>query len=237
MFTTILWDVDGTLLDFISAEKAAIRSLFQEYELGECTDEMIRRYSEINRGYWEKLERGELSKPEVLIGRFRDFFAQEGIDVTLAPEFNDKYQLRLGDTIDYCDDSLTIIKSLCGKVKQYVVSNGTVAAQTKKLKLSGIGALMDGIFLSEDLGAEKPNQAFFDQVFAEIGPVKKEEIIIVGDSLTSDIRGGIGAGITTCWYNPEGKMAAEDIPADYEIKDLHEVYGLIGIADPSDEDR
>ena len=202
--TTILWDVDGTLLDFLAAEKAAIRSLFQEYQLGECSDEQIRRYSVINRSYWERLERGEISKPEVLVGRFRSFFEKEGIDPSIAPEFNEKYQLRLGDTIVFRDDSLNIVRSLQGKVRQYVVSNGTVKAQTKKLDRSGLGVLMDGVFLSEQLGVEKPNVGFFDQVFEAIGPVDKKQVMIVGDSLTSDIAGGERAGIVTCWYNPGG---------------------------------
>ena len=208
MITTILWDVDGTLLDFLAAEKAAMRSLFEEYGLGECSDEKIQRYSQINRKYWERLERGEITKPEVLVGRFVEFFGEEGIDTAIASEFNQKYQLRLGDTIVYCDDSLDIIKSLQGKVKQYVVSNGTVTAQTKKLRLSGLGELMDGIFLSEDLGVEKPNIGFFGKVFEAVGESNKERVLIVGDSLTSDIKGGNNAGIVTCWYNPGKKKAA-----------------------------
>lgn len=190
MITTILWDVDGTLLDFLAAEKAAIRRLFSEFGFGECTDEAIARYSKINRRYWEKLENGELTKPEVLVGRFREFFETEGLDVTAAPAFNERYQVCLGDTIVFRDDSYEIVKSLRGRVKQYVVSNGTVLAQTKKLRLSGLGELMDGIFLSEELGAEKPNAAFFDQVFEAIEETDRKKILIVGDSLTSDIRGG-----------------------------------------------
>lgn len=227
MITTILWDVDGTLLNFLAAEKAAIRSLFEEYHLGVCSDEMLKRYSSINKNYWEMLERGEIEKKALLVGRFRDFFEKEGIDSSLAAEFNEKYQLRLGDTIVYCDDSLEIVKSLREKVKQYVVSNGTVIAQTKKLRLSGLGELMDGIFLSEELGVEKPSVRFFDQVFAKIGPVDRSEVMIVGDSLTGDIRGGNNAGILTCWYNPEGTAAKEAVRIDHEIKDLHEVYGFL----------
>lgn len=227
MITTILWDVDGTLLNFLAAEKAAIRSLFEEYHLGVCSDEMLKRYSSINKNYWEMLERGEIEKKALLVGRFRDFFEKEGIDSSLAAEFNEKYQLRLGDTIVYCDDSLEIVKSLRGKVKQYVVSNGTVIAQTKKLRLSGLGELMDGIFLSEELGVEKPSVRFFDQVFAKIGPVDRSEVMIVGDSLTGDIRGGNNAGILTCWYNPEGTAAKEEVRIDHEIRDLHEVYVLL----------
>lgn len=227
MITTILWDVDGTLLNFLAAEKAAIRSLFEEYHLGVCSDEMLKRYSSLNKNYWEMLERGEIEKKALLVGRFRDFFEKEGIDSSLAAEFNEKYQLRLGDTIVYCDDSLEIVKSLRGKVKQYVVSNGTVIAQTKKLRLSGLGELMDGVFLSEELGVEKPSVRFFDQVFAKIGPVDRSEVMIVGDSLTGDIRGGNNAGILTCWYNPEGTAAKEAVRIDHEIRDLHEVYVLL----------
>lgn len=168
MITTILWDVDGTLLDFLAAEKAAIRTLFAEFGFGECTDEAIARYSKINRRYWEKLENGELTKPEVLVGRFREFFETEGLDVTAAPAFNERYQVCLGDTIVFRDDSYEIVKSLRGRVKQYVVSNGTVLAQTKKLRLSGLGELMDGIFLSEELGAEKPNAAFLTRYLKQL---------------------------------------------------------------------
>ena len=173
MIKTILWDVDRTLLDFDAAERAAIQSLFVEFGLGECSDEQVARYSVLNMKYWEKLERGEITKPQVLVGRFEEFFAEEGIDVSLATQFNDAYQLRLGDTIVYRDDSYEIVKSLRGKVRQCVVSNGTVVAQTKKLTRSGLGALMDGVFLSEQLGAEKPKKEFFDQAFAAIGPVEK----------------------------------------------------------------
>ena len=223
----ILWDVDGTLLDFSAAERRALEDCFRSFQMGPCTPELLARYSQINRTYWRRLERGELTKPQVLLGRFEEFFAEEGIDVSLAPQFNDAYQLRLGDTIVYRDDSYEIVKSLRGKVRQCVVSNGTVVAQTKKLTRSGLGALMDGVFLSEQLGAEKPKKKFFDQVFAAIGPVEKGETMIVGDSLTSDIRGGDNAGIVTCWYNPEGIKAPEGYRIDHEIRDLHEVYGLL----------
>ena len=109
------------------------------------------------------------------------------------------------------------------------VSNGTIAAQTKKLKLSGLGELMDGIFLSEQLGYEKPNIEFFNQVFDALGPVDRSKVLIVGDSLTSDIRGGNNAGIPTCWYNPHGLSAGPAYQIDYEIKDLHEICPLLAL--------
>ena len=227
MIRIILWDVDGTLLDFHAAESAAIRSLFRDFGLGECTDEMIRRYSQINDSFWQRLERNEITKPQVLIGRFEAFFSETGIDPGLAPAFNRQYQPRLGDTIVFRDDSLSIIKALKGKVQQYVVSNGTIVAQTKKLRLSGLGEQMDGIFLSEELGVEKPNIGFFEKVFSAIHPEALSEVMIVGDSLTSDMQGGINAGIRTCWYNPCRKPLPDGYPVDHIIHDLHELENLL----------
>ena len=227
MIRTVLWDVDGTLLDFSAAEKAAIRAMFAKFGLGECTDTMLARYSAINISFWQRLERNELSKIQVLTGRFEQFFSEYGISRRIVPEFNANYQLALGDTIVYQNDSLSVVKALKGKVKQYVVSNGTVVAQTKKLERSGLGELMDGIFLSEKLGVEKPCAAFFELVFSEIQPDDLSAVLIIGDSLTSDIQGGMNAGINTCWYNPGRKPVPDGYRVDYDIADLHELIPLL----------
>lgn len=223
----ILWDVDGTLLDFAAAEKAAIQKLFGEFGLGECTDGMVARYSAINDAYWKRLERGEITKAEVLVGRYRDFFSEIGVDPSLAETFNARYQIALGDTVVYRDDSLNLVKSLHGKVKQYVVSNGTVVAQTRKLERSGLGRWMDGIFLSEQLGAEKPSPRFFEQVFAALPDIPKEDMLIVGDSLTSDMQGGLNAGVPTCWYNPQSLPRPADMAIAFEIQNLQQIYELL----------
>lgn len=227
MIEVILWDVDGTLLDFKAAEKAAIQRLFKEFSLGECTDTMIKNYSAINQECWNMLEKGEIEKQRMLQYRFELFFKSEGIDTSYAEKFNKKYQHYLGDTIVYKDNSLEIVKSLKGKIPQYMVSNGTRVAQIKKLHLSGLDKLADGIFLSEDVGAEKPNTAFFDKVFATIGEDKREKSIIIGDSIGSDILGGKNAGIKTCWYNPEKKKNTTPHTPDYEIENLNKIYRIL----------
>lgn len=227
MIRTILWDVDNTLLDFNAAERAALKTLFAEFGIGECTDAMVARYSAINVSFWQRLERGELTKDRVLLGRFEQFFDEYGIDTSIVPAFNDRYQLTLGDTIVFRDDSFRLVQSLKDRVKQYVVSNGTVVAQTKKLKRSRLGEVMDGVFLSEKLGAEKPSAVFFEKVFAAIRPDDLSEVLIVGDSLTSDIRGGMDAGIKTCWYNPGRKPLPENYRVDYQLADLRELTALL----------
>lgn len=230
-YSILLWDVDGTLLDFRAAEKAAIRALFEKFHLGECTDEMITIYSGINRKYWERLERGEMTKQEILVGRFREFFALYGLP-DVAEAFNADYQVALGDTIIFLDDSLSLLASLRGKVRQYAVTNGTRTAQEKKLTRSGLSDIFDGIFISEDVGAEKPSEAYFNYVKEHIPGFRAEEALIIGDSLTSDIKGGLNAGIDTCWYDGEKKGEEHEqkygIRAEYRITDLSEILSILG---------
>lgn len=227
MIKVILWDVDGTLLDFKKAESAAIKKCFEILNLGECTDEMIQRYSEINRKYWEKLERGEITKPEVLVNRFVDFFEKENIQTDCAAEFNKEYQKWLGETICFCDDSYELLKSLKDRVKQYAVTNGTKIAQDRKLKKSGLIDIFDGVFISEVVGTEKPGIEFFKHVWEKIGTYGKEEIMIVGDSLTSDMQGGNNAGIICCWYNPKGMKNDTNLVIDYEIDNLQKILEIL----------
>ena len=227
MIKAILWDIDGTILDFIRAEHAAIKKCFEVFQLGECTDEMIARYSKINKCYGEILERKEITKPELLVGRFKDFFAGENIITDCAKEFNKEYQVRLGDTICFCDNSYELLKSLKGRVKQYAVTNGTKIAQDKKLSKSGLIEVFDDIFISEEVGYEKPDVRFFEHIWAKIGGYKPDEVMIVGDSLTSDIQGGNNAGIVCCWYNPKKVPNTKNLKIDYEIENLNEIKALI----------
>lgn len=224
----ILWDIDGTLLNFEKAERYAIRKCFSLFGLGECTDEMLAGYSKINRKYWEKLERGELSKPEVLKGRFAEFFAAERPTFDKIEAFNEEYLQQLGEEVFFQDDGYELVKRLKAHVKQYAVTNGTYTAQKKKLEKSGLGALFDGVFISDKVGAEKPDIKFFDAVRAQIGHYETGEVMIVGDSLTSDMQGGNNAGILCCWYNPQGSRNEKGLRIDYEIADLRQVEEIVG---------
>jgi FMN phosphatase YigB (HAD superfamily) len=168
MIKTILWDVDGTLLDFAKSERYGLFACLDAIGFHDYDDEMLARYAKINRGYWEALERGELTKQEVLVGRFRTFFAQEGIACPDVEAFNDSYQESLGSHFFENEDSLKLCRKLQGRVNQYVVTNGTVTAQRNKLQYSGLGACMEGVFISDEIGIEKPQIGFFTQAFASI---------------------------------------------------------------------
>ena len=227
MIKVLLWDIDGTLLNFLEAEKAAIRACFEKFDLGVCTDDMLARYSLINRKYWEMLERKEMTKPEILVGRFREFFGEYGLNTQCAEDFNAEYQVRLGDTICFNDNGYELVKSLQGKVRQFAVTNGTFVAQSRKLALSGLGELFEDVFISDKIGFEKPDVRFFDAVWERIGEYEKDEIMIIGDSLTSDMQGGNNVGIPCCWYNPEKVENTKDLKIDYEIQDLQVIPELL----------
>ena len=228
-FKVLLWDIDGTLLDFHAAEAAAIRTLFQKYGFGICSDEMLRDYSGINTGWWKRLELGEVTKKQVLLGRFLDFFWKYELDPAQAEAFNADYQLALGDTICFCPNALETVQALKGQVLQCAVTNGTLIAQKKKLAASGLDQILDKLFISDVIGIEKPNLGFFQAVFDQIGIFSPDDVMIIGDSLTSDIQGGMNAGICTCWYNPTGSPAPDKYHIDYEIHDLSQVCTLCGL--------
>lgn len=227
MITTLLWDLDNTLLDFPSAERQALTTTFADFGLGPCPPDLLARYAALNARWWRRLERGEVTKAELLPGRFREFFAAEGLACTAYDAFNAAYQYHLGDTIVFLDHGDALVQALHGQVKQYLVTNGSLQAQTRKLQRSGLGAWFDGVFISEVVGAEKPSPRFFQAVLDAIGPVEKPELLLIGDSLTSDMAGGCGVGIPCCWYNPKGLPMPEDLPIRYDIRDLNQIPAIL----------
>lgn len=232
MIKAVLWDVDGTLLNFERSEGASLFASLDEIGYHEYDEEMRKRYSFINRLHWEALERGELTKQEVLLGRFKQFFEQESISCGDLQAFNDAYQRRLGEIFFENDRALELCTLLKPRIRQYVVTNGTITVQQRKLDASGLGACMDEVFISDAIGVEKPGKGFFDRVFQVIASQtgeepKPEELLIVGDSLTSDIRGGNNAGILCCWYNPRRLPNTMGVRVDYEIRHLWDVLKIL----------
>ena len=226
MIRYLLWDIDGTLLDFKAAENYGIRKCFALMQMGLCSDEMLARYSAINHAYWQKLERGEMTKPEILIGRFETFFKEEGLPVENAPRFNELYQYHLGDAAFFMPGGEEAVRYFKGRMPQYAATNGTALAQERKLAKSGLDQLLDGIFISEEIGFEKPDPRFFEVFFEKTG-TKPEEGIIIGDSLSSDMLGGTNAGLLRCYYAPGDTPLPPEGTVDYVIRHLGEVPALV----------
>ena len=223
----LLWDIDGTIINFELAERAAIRSLFDRFKLGDCSDEMLMCYSQINKRYWQLMESGKIKKDKMLVERFIEFFSNKGINADIAAEFNKEYQIALCDTIVFNDDAIDIIKHQKKTCKIIIVTNGTEVVQEKKLERSGLNDIVDNVFISELVGFEKPNIKFFEKVILEVGIKDLKEALIIGDSLTSDIQGGHNIGIDTCWYNPKNEENTTLLNPTYTIRNLHELENII----------
>lgn len=227
-YTAILWDLDDTLLDFGYSMSYALSKCFRTIGR-KLKPEELALYSEINQSYWKRLERGEITKEELIPGRFVTLFEQLGIEGVDVDRFRREYQQALGSVFAFRDDALTICQSLRGIVKQYVITNGVTQTQLHKLRLSGLSETIDGIFISDEIGCEKPGKQFFQYCLDHLEEKDLSKILIVGDSLTSDMLGGIRMGIPTCWYHPSKTPNTTEIHPDMEIDDLHRIYDVLEV--------
>lgn len=225
MIRNVLFDLDDTLFDFHKAEKIALTKTLVHFGI-DPTEETLALYSTINAAHWKRLELGEISREEVKVGRYRELFETIGIecDPVKATAY---YESMLAIGHYFMPGAPELLEELYRKYRLYIVSNGTAKVQEGRIGSSGIAKYMDGIFISQILGANKPDKQFFDICFAEIPDFSLSETVIIGDSLSSDIKGGINAGITTVWFNPKGIENDSDIKPDYTIKELSEVPGLL----------
>ena len=225
MIRNVLFDLDDTLFDFHKAEKIALTKTLVHFGI-DPTEETLALYSTINAAHWKRLELGEISREEVKVGRYRELFKTIGVecDPVKATAY---YESMLAIGHYFMPGAPELLEELYRKYRLYIVSNGTAKVQEGRIGSSGIAKYMDGIFISQILGANKPDKQFFDICFAEIPDFSLSETVIIGDSLSSDIKGGINAGITTVWFNPKGIENNNDIKPDYTIKELSEVPGLL----------
>lgn len=225
MFKTILLDLDDTILDFGAAERVAIARTFAELGL-EPTDALIKRYSQINISQWEAFERGELSRDGVLIRRFEILFEELGVQLD-AQSTENLYRSYLGVGHYFIEGAEEILAYLSPKYDLYIASNGVADTQYSRLQSANIGHYFKNIFISETTGHHKPEKEYFDYCFERIEGFDPASTLIIGDSLTSDILGGLNAGISTCWFNPKHKAPRADIVPTYEIHSLQELKKLL----------
>ena len=225
MIKNILFDLDDTLFDFHKAEKIALTKTLVHLGIEPC-EETLSLYSRINQAHWKRLELGEIKREEVKVGRYRELFKSLGVDRDPV-EATAYYENMLAIGHYFIDGAPELLEELYGKYRLYIVSNGTAKVQDGRLVSSGIAKYMDGIFISQRLGADKPDARFFDICFSAIPDFFRGETVIVGDSLTSDIKGGKNAGITAIWFNPRHAENNSEIKPDYEISALGELPELL----------
>ncbi|KAB1440411.1 YjjG family noncanonical pyrimidine nucleotidase [Candidatus Galacturonibacter soehngenii] len=224
-YDIILFDVDGTLLDFHAAQENALKMAFEKHNY-ELNDNVKTIYDEINHSLWNQYEQGKITKEEVIYTRFVTLFARLGLEGD-GVAFEDEYQELLGQGHDLIDGAMEIIDTLSKTHDLYIVTNGVTKTQRSRLKASGIDQYMKDVFISEETGFQKPMREYFDYCFARIPDICQERTLIVGDSLSSDILGGNNAGIDTCWFNPFHLSCDLDVKINYEIKKLSELLHIV----------
>lgn len=225
MYTTLLFDADNTLFDFTRSEHDALIQCLKTRGLAH-DEETVALYSRINDGHWKKLERGETTRDALRVDRFADFFAAIGADCD-ASRMADDYMVALSEQHYLLPGAEELLKSLALSCRMYLITNGSTFIQTRRFIPSPVYPLLSGMFISEDMGVEKPSRAYFDAVTAAIPDFDPASTLVIGDSLTSDIQGGINAELDTCWYNPKGKPLPAGLPVTFVVSSFDELRRII----------
>lgn len=202
-YTYLLFDNDGTIMDFDKAETIAFEQTYKKMNFDlEYSEELLISYSKCNLRWWKKLELGECSKDELVIARFEEFLQIHKLNAN-AELMNDVYWHYLGQNNQLIDGALDLLKKLSVNHKIFIITNGVSKTQHSRIETSPIWKYVDELFISEDTGYSKPHPKFFEYVLEKGKIQNKSDCIIIGDSLTSDIMGANNIGIDCIWYNPE----------------------------------
>jgi 2-haloacid dehalogenase len=221
----VLFDADNTLFDYDAAELGALSRTFEE--LGRpLTREHHETYREINHQNWLAFERGEITQALLRTRRFEQFLAAMAMDEEPA-RVSGRYLFHLGNRTDLMDGAAEVVEGLYGRAGLVIVTNGLKDVQRARIRQSEIGRFFHDVVISEEVGFAKPDGRIFDVAFAGMGRPEKGEVLMVGDSLTSDMAGGLDYGIDTCWFNPWGRPNTLGRAVGYEIGRLGELMGIV----------
>ncbi len=224
-YKKLFFDFDDTLVDFKAAEKVALPTVFNEFNFP-LTAEVEVIYNRINRSLWDALEVGEVTREQLMDQRFGKTFEHFGIEVN-GREVDDRYRQLLAKTIVLIDGAREVLEQLAPNFELYIVTNGMTDTQYARLEAAGLTSYFQQVFVSEEIGYQKPQIQFFDYVFEAIGDVDLASCLIIGDSFSADIAGGVAAGIDTCWFNSNGKRKTQPIEPTYEIAHLPHLLEII----------
>ena len=221
----LLLDADETLFDFARCEHDALCDALCEVGI-EPNEEIIATYSVINDRFWKMLERGEIEKSELRVARFAEFCRHYGFQVDV-PRLATGYTDALSTKGYLIPGALEACRELAKYCKLYIITNGIATVQRGRFEPSPLREFVQELFMSEEIGAEKPSSLYFDTGAARIPHFDRKKALVVGDSLSSDMRGGVKAGMDTCWFNPKAKTAPADLPITYTIAAPEELIPLV----------
>ena len=224
-YDIVLFDADGTLLDFHRSEREAVKEALAMSGI-DADAEMIKKYSEINDRLWKMLERKEIERSVLLYRRFELFCEHYGY-VADAKKIALDYMQMLSTKGYMLEGAEELLQSLLGRVRMYIVTNGVEFIQRERYARTGMDKYFNDLFISEAIGFNKPDVKYFNCVAEHIEGFEPSRTLIVGDSLTSDIKGGLNFGIDTCWYDPDRKRNEGDICPTYTAHSFEQVYDII----------
>ena len=225
MIEFLFLDLDDTILDFHKAERLAINKTLRDFGL-EPTEEVLGRYHVINKWHWEQLELGKMTRKDVQWKRFDALFSEFGVEAD-PQACAVRYMENLSVGHYFLPGAEETVELLSKKYRLFLASNGNASVQKGRMTSANLYRFFEKVFVSEEIGHNKPSKDYFDAAFAQIPGFDPTKALMVGDSLSSDIKGGINAGIRTCWVNPTGAPAQSDIHADWEIRALQELPALL----------
>ena len=225
-YKVILFDADETLFDFKKAEKEAFKNTMIEFGVSYDESYHFNIYKEINTAIWKELEEGLITQEKLKTERFRRFIEKIEMDFN-ENDFATTYMKYLGEGSFLFEGAKELIEDLSDKYILSIVTNGLTAVQERRVKKSVIAKYFKDIVISEEVGISKPNPDIFEHAINNLGKFSKDEVLMIGDSLNSDIRGGINYNIDTCWYNPNNAENKTNLRPTYEMVDYKELRNLL----------
>lgn len=226
-YKILLFDLDDTLLDFGANEIDSLSKLFQQHGYP-FSKEIFQTYTIVNKQLWADYENGTIELQEVLNSRFSKTMERLG-SVVDGAVWESQYREHLGNGCQLMKGALEVCQRLSASYRLFVITNGIAKTQLKRLKQSGLSNFFEDIFISQSIGYQKPSIEFFDYVANHIKDFNKKESLIIGDSLTSDIKGGLLSGIDTCWFNRKDQKCTDEIQSTYTIASLMEIYNICNL--------
>ncbi|HAO61968.1 MAG TPA: noncanonical pyrimidine nucleotidase, YjjG family [Erysipelotrichaceae bacterium] len=225
-YEVLIFDADDTLFDFAASERIALRNTILEFQIDYDEAHHLPIYQTINDAIWKEFEEGTITQKKLKTERFRRF--AEKLDVVLDEHrFATLYMKHLSEASILLPKAEELILTLSQKVRMAIITNGLTDVQEKRIRKSVIAHHFEVIAISEELGIAKPDPGIFQFIFDRMKIEDLSKVLMIGDSLYSDIQGGINAGIATCWYRSGDSRNPKGIQATHEIDDLDQILEIL----------